>query len=106
MEQSPFLLYLDYDIFELINQEVVKSKNKLTKQYYNNLYINRLYKNDNFLKKIIIDSTFQKITQQRNLNKNVSFVQSSYPFYYCFINKKLKVKHAIKICESLKNKLP
>jgi hypothetical protein len=39
MEQSPFLLYLYYDIFELINKEVVKSKNRLIKEYYYNLYI-------------------------------------------------------------------
>tara|TARA_B100000035_G_C20826501_1_gene476684 strand:- start:92 stop:394 length:303 start_codon:yes stop_codon:yes gene_type:complete len=99
MEHSPFLLYLDYDIFELINQEVIKSKNRLTKEYYYNLYINRLYKNDNFFKKIKVDLIFQKITKKRNLTRNVSFVQPLYPFY--FKNKILNVKNAIKTCESL-----
>ena len=57
-----------------------------------------------YLKKRCLDEGFWIMTLYRLRNNNVSFIQPCYPFYITH-EKKLNVKHAIKIYEAYSKRL-
>ena len=99
MENSSLRFLKDYDVIEILNKEVPKSREKFAREFHLNLYNDYLNNNDNYYNKIYIDNTLSKMTQTRILNEKVSLVESIYPFYQCPITKTLKVSHAIETYE-------
>ena len=99
MENSPLRFLKDNDVIIMINEEVPKSKERLSREFHSYLYKNKLNNNLNYFFKVHIDNTFWKMTQKRDLIDNVSFIQPSYPFYCCPDTNKLDVNHAVNICE-------
>ena len=99
MENSPLRFLKDNDVITMINEEVPKSRERLSREFHLNMYNNKLNNNLNYFLKVHIDNTFWKMTQKRNLSENVSFMRSIYPFYNCPITKQLDVEHAIRIYE-------
>ena len=99
MENSPLRFLKDNDVIIIINDEVPKSIQRLSREFHLNLYNDKLNNNLNYFLKVHIDNTFWKINEKRVLSMNVSFIQPSYPFYTCPITKKLDVNHAIKVYE-------
>ena len=99
MENSSLRFLKDYDVIEILNKEVPKSREKFAREFHLNLYNDYLNNNDNYYNKIYIDNTLSKMTQTRILNEKVSSVESIYPFYQCPIAKTLKVSHAIETYE-------
>ena len=99
MENSPLRVLKDNDVIIMINEEVPKSRERLSREFHCNLYKNKLNNNLNYFFKVHIDNTFWKMTQKRDLIHNVSFIQPSYPFYNCLETNKLDVNHAINIYE-------
>ena len=99
MENSPLRFLKDNDVIIMINEEVPKSRERLSREFHSNLYNNKLNNNLNYFFKVHIDNTFWKMTQKRNLSENVSFMLSIYPFYNCPVTNKLDVNHAVNIYE-------
>ena len=99
MENSPLRFLKDNDVIIMINEEVPKSRERLSREFYSNLYNDKLNNNLNYFLKVHIDNTFWKMTQKRDLSENVSFMQSIYPFYNCPETNKLDVNHAVNIYE-------
>ena len=67
MENSPLRFLKDNDVIIMINEEVPKSRERLSREFYSNLYKNKLNNNLNYFFKVHIDNTFWKMTQKRNL---------------------------------------
>jgi len=105
MENSPLRFLKDNDVIIMINEEVSKSRERLSREFHINMYKDRLHKNNNYFLKIHLDDRFWKINEKRVLSMNVSFIQPSYPFYTCPITKKLDVNHAIKVYECSENEV-
>lgn len=99
MENSPLRFLKDNDVIIMINEEVPKSRERLSREFHSYLYNDKLNNNLNYFFKVHIDNTFWKINEKRIQSMNVSFIQHSYPFYTCPITKKLDVNHAIKVYE-------
>ena len=99
MENSPLRFLKDNDVIIMINEEVPKSRERLSREFHINMYNDKLNNNLNYFFKIHIDNTFWKMTQKRILSDNVSFMRSIYPFYNCPETNKLDVNHAINIYE-------
>lgn len=103
METSPLRL-LDYDVSQMLNDEILKSKYIFNMKYY----INRYNKKEYYLSHKYfeeLNNSFKYMTKMRNNNIKVSFIQPIYPFYYNVHTKILNVKYSIRIYEDSKKYL-
>ena len=94
MEDSP-LMFLDYDVVQMINIQVKKLIREKSKLFHINLYNERF--NLNNLNKYELYDVFNMMTTKREQLTNVRY---NFPFYSYNILKTLNVKHAIKVYEN------
>jgi len=97
MEDSP-LMFLDYDVVQMINIQVKKLIREKSKLFHINLY-NDSYNfiNLNNINKYELYEVFNMMTTKRERLTNVRY---NFPFYSYNILKTLNVKHAIKVYEN------
>jgi len=93
METSPLRL-LDYDVSQMLNDEILKSKYNFNMEYYINRYNKKEYNlSHKYFKEL--NKVFEYMTKMRNNNIKVSFIQPIFPFHYNIHTKILNVKYSI-----------